>query len=90
MTSERALLTALRQRSPIAGLASEHSETTGIAIGQTMPNDYADQIGSTPGPQPGLDLAAVVHGGPVADAERVGDLGEAAALRQQTEDFEIA
>jgi hypothetical protein len=53
-------------------------------------NGDADQIGGALRPQLGFDLAAVVRSGLVADAECVGDLAEAAALRQQPQDFEIA
>src|SRR5207248_3643470 len=69
---------------------SEHSGTADIAIGQTVLNGDADQIGGARGLQLGFDLAAVVRSGLIADAECVGDLGEVAALRQQTQDFEIA
>src|SRR6266480_3687415 len=50
----------------------------------------ADEIGGAPRPQLGFDLAAVVGGGLIADPERVGDLDEITALRQQPQDFEIA
>src|SRR2546423_13289485 len=88
MTSERALPTALRQRSPIGRVGP--SGTASIAIGQTVLNGDADQIGGARGSQLGFDLAAVVRSGLVADAECVGYLDEVAALRQQTQDFEIA
>src|ERR1700746_2970037 len=68
---------------------SKHSGTAGIAIGQTVLNGDADQIGGALRPQLGFDLAAVVRSGLVADAECGGDLAEAAALRQQPQDFEI-
>jgi hypothetical protein len=63
------------------------SGAAGISIVETVLNGDADQISDAPRPQLGLDLAAVVRGGLVADTEGAGDLGEAAALRQKTKDF---
>src|SRR5262249_42225060 len=62
----------------------------GITIGQAVLNGNADQIGSASRMQLGFNLATVVRNGLVADAESVGDLGEAAALRQQTQNFKVA
>src|ERR1700730_14616090 len=45
------------------------SGAVGISILETVLNGDADQIGGAPRPQLGLDLAAVVRGGLVADTE---------------------
>src|SRR5271165_628708 len=74
----------------ISGRVSADEASARLAIGETVLNGDADQIGGARHPQLGFDLATIIRGGLVTNAERVGDLGEAAALRQKTQDFQIA